>query len=657
MSRIRLLSETTVNRIAAGEVIERPAAATKELVENALDAGATRIAVCLDGGGIDRLEVTDNGIGMSAEELALCVLRHATSKLTDEALVRITTLGFRGEALPSIGAAARLQITSRPQGFPSLGSPPLGSPAGGAPAGGSPPDGSPAAGADNAWVISVEGGHVSAVAPASGAAGTRVVVRDLFFATPARRKFLKSPRIEAEHAEAVVRRLALSAPSVAFRLELDGRVVFEAPAQERIERVAALLGPDAAAVVLPVREERASQGGVLRISGYVCSPAVTRATPVAQTLIVNNRPVADPVLRTAVKVAYRDVIAAGRHAIVVLYLDVPPDELDVNVHPAKTELRFRDSGAVRSLVIGSVRRALGVGTGQVLPMPSWSSSGGRPARPYYPAPPLALSPGGGVSGGGMPIGGALGGGAAGGGALGGGALGGGALGGGVSGGFAYGNLAEAQLPFLAAPAARQVPAQAPSPDHPLGAPVAQVLDTYIIAVASDGSLVLVDQHAAHERLTHEAIREQMLDGAVRGQPLLLPAVVDLPPSDVARLAGRAGDLARLGLELEEFGAGAILVRSLPAVLGATEPGPLLRDLADEFADMDEETVLSARLDAVIARMACHGSIRAGRKLAPAEMSALLRQMENTPRAATCSHGRPTVLKLSKADIEKMFGRR
>jgi DNA mismatch repair protein MutL len=587
MSRIRLLSESTVNRIAAGEVIERPAAATKELVENALDAGATRIVVCLDGGGIDRLEVTDNGIGMSPEELALCVLRHATSKLTDEMLVRITTLGFRGEALPSIGAAARLQISSRPHH------------------------------ADHACVISVDGGHVSAVAPTSGSSGTRVVVRDLFFATPARRKFLKSPRIEAEHAEAVVRRLALSAPGVAFRLELDGRVVFEAPAQERIQRVAALLGADAAAVMLPIHEERDG----LRISGYLCSPAVTRATPVAQTLIVNNRPVSDPVLRTAVKVAYRDVIAAGRHAIVALYLDVPPDELDVNVHPAKTELRFRDASAVRSLVIGSVRRALGVGTGQVVPMPapgpSWSSFGGRPARPSYPAPPMALSPGG----------------------------------------FPRGNLAEAQLPFMGGPAARQITAQEPTPDHPLGAPVAQVLDTYVIAVASDGSLVLVDQHAAHERLTHEAIREQMLDGAVRSQPLLLPAVVDLPSGDVARLVARADDLGRLGLELEEFGAGAILVRALPAALGATEPGPLLRDLADEFADMDEQTVLSARLDAVIARMACHGSIRAGRKLGQAEMSALLRQMEETPRAATCSHGRPTVLKLSKADIEKMFGRR
>jgi DNA mismatch repair protein MutL len=548
-------------------------------VENALDAGATRITVCLDGGGIDRLEVTDNGIGMSDDELALCVLRHATSKLTDDMLVHITTLGFRGEALPSIGAAARLSITSR------------------------------AADMDHACVITVEGGAVSAVAPAAGSRGTRVVVRDLFFATPARRKFLKNARIEADHAEAVVRRLALSAPAVAFRLETDGRVVFEAPAQSRLERVAALLGPDAAAVLLPVREDRDG----LSISGYICSPAVTRATPVGQTLVVNNRPVADPVLRTAVKVAYRDVIAAGRHAIVALYLDVPPDELDVNVHPAKTELRFRDAAAIRSLVIGSVRRALGVGTGQVVPMASAFTP-----RPSYHPPSLSLTP--------VPA-------------------------------YPRHNLAEAQLPLMGAPSARRIEAFEPSADHPLGAPVAQVLDTYIIAVAADGSLVLVDQHAAHERLTHEAIREQMMQGGVRGQPLLLPAVVDMPQGDVARLAARADDLARLGLELEAFGPGAILVRSVPAALGAPEPGPLLRDLADELADMDEQTVLSARLDGIIARMACHGSIRAGRRLGQAEMSALLRQMEDTPRAATCSHGRPTVLKLSRADIEKMFGRR
>jgi DNA mismatch repair protein MutL len=595
MSRIRLLSESTVNRIAAGEVIERPAAATKELVENALDAGATRIVVCLDAGGIGRLEVIDNGIGMSAEELALCVLRHATSKLTDDNLIHITTLGFRGEALPSIGAAARLQITSRQQG------------------------------ADHASVISVEGGHVSAVAPTAGSPGTRVVVSDLFFATPARRKFLKSPRVEADHAEAVVRRLALSAPQVAFRLELDGRAVFEAPIQSRIDRVAALLGREAAAVMLPISEQREDQGTILRISGYVCSPVVNRATPAAQTLIVNSRPVADQVLRTAVKVAYRDVIAAGRHAIVALYLDVPPDELDVNVHPSKTELRFRDAASIRSMVIGSVRRALGIAIGNVIPAPGLRPppafhSWGPPPRPIYPAaPPLSLSQ--------------------------------------TAYGVAHQGMAEGQLALSGRPAVRQITAVEPSTDHPLGAPIAQVLDTYIVAVAADGSLVLVDQHAAHERLTHESIRAQMLDGSVRSQPMLMPAVIDLPAGDVARLVARAEDLARLGLELEEFGSGAILVRALPAVLGATEAAPLLRDLADEFADMDEETVLSARLDAVIARMACHGSIRAGRKLGQAEMSALLRRMEDTPRAATCSHGRPTVLKLSKADIEKMFGRR
>ncbi len=364
MSRIRLLSEATINRIAAGEVIERPAAAAKELVENALDAGATRITVALDGGGIDRLEVTDNGIGMTADELALAVLRHATSKLTDESLTRITTLGFRGEALPSIGAAARLRITSRPHQ------------------------------AEHACSIAVDGGTVSAVAPAAGPPGTRVVVRDLFFATPARRKFLKSPRTEAEQTEAVVRRLALAAPPVAFRLEIDGRVVFETPAQDRVERVAALLGSDAAAVLLPVAGEQASQPlrtpsdpirAMLRISGYVCSPAVTRATPAAQTLVVNHRPVADPVLRTAVRVAYRDVIAAGRHAVVALYLDLPPDELDVNVHPAKAELRFRDPAAVRALVIGSLRRALGVGSGQVVPIasPPGMQTGSMPPRPAY----------------------------------------------------------------------------------------------------------------------------------------------------------------------------------------------------------------------------------------------------------------------------------
>ncbi len=569
--RIRLLPERVVNRIAAGEVIERPAAAARELVENALDAGARRIAVAIAGGGSERIEVADDGCGMTADELALAVQRHATSKLADDQLIRIATLGFRGEALPSIGAAARLALTSRP------------------------------ADAAEAATISVEGGAVGPVRPAAGAPGTRVVVRDLFFATPARRKFLKTPRTEADAAEAAVRRLALAAPAVAFRCEVEGRVAFDLPAQSRAARVAALLGPDAAASLLEVAGER----GALRIAGFACAPLLTRATAAGQTLVVNGRPVADPVLRTAVRVAYRDVIPAGRHPVVALFLDLPPEELDVNVHPAKAEVRFRDPDAVRSLVIGALGRALGGGAGRAAPRPG--------LRLVHPAPPPPR------------------------------------------------HFAEAALPFAAAPAARPAAALAatlPQPtEFPLGAAVAQVLDTYIIAVAADGSLVLVDQHAAHERLTQEALREQVQAGGVRAQPLLLPAVVDLPPSHAAALVGRAAELARLGLEVEAFGPGAVLVRAMPALLGPADPAPLARDLAEEFSELDASTALAARLDAVIARMACHGSVRAGRRLNQAEMDALLRRMEATPRAATCSHGRPTFLQLTRAELERLFGRR
>jgi DNA mismatch repair protein MutL len=694
MARIRVLSETVVNRIAAGEVIERPAAAVKELVENALDAGATRVAVTLAGGGIDRIEVTDDGAGMAAADLALAVLRHATSKLSDESLVRIATLGFRGEALPSIGAAARLEITSRPQD------------------------------ADHACQIRVEGGQVTPVSPAAGPPGTRVVVRDLFFATPARRKFLKQPRTEGEHAEAAVLRLALAAPAVAFRLENEGRIAYDLPSQDRASRVAALLGPEAAAAMMPVRHER----GGLAIEGYACSPAITRATAAAQFLVVNGRPVTDPMLKAAVRVAYRDVIAHGRYPVVALFLAIPPEELDVNVHPAKTEVRFRDANAVRSLVIGGIQRGLaGLGTAagdaatsrlpehrpslrlaysrppssgiRALPLPGFTPgahaggrpgdipAGGRPpgwSGPAWPGPagpgyagpgyagPGYADPGYGAPGhagqvppGHVPPGQAP-------------------LGhlprGQVRAGQgqaapnypaalaptgypdpAHGaplGVADAQWGFAGPPAARVLPPPPPpNPAHPLGAAIAQVLDTYILAVAADGALVLVDQHAAHERLTHEAIRAQMLAGGVRSQPLLLPAVVDLPRDDAARLAERAEDLRGLGLEIEAFGPGAILVRAMPAELGVPEPAPLLRDLADELAELGETTALQARLDAVIARLACHGSIRAGRRLAQPEMDALLRRMEADPRAATCSHGRPTFLKLSRAEIEKLFGRR
>ncbi len=565
-----MLAEATINRIAAGEVIERPAAAARELVENALDAGARRVSVAIQGGGIARIEVVDDGHGMAADDLALAVQSHATSKLADDDLVRIETLGFRGEALPSIGAAARLHITSRPPGAP------------------------------HAAAIRVEGGRVGPVTPVAGSPGTRVVVEDLFFATPARRKFLKTPRAEAEAVEIAVRRLALAAPQVAFRFEADGRLAFELPAQDRAARVAALLGPEAAAVLRPVDGAR----GTLALAGFACLPTVSRVTVAGQALIVNGRPVADPMLRMAVRVAYRDIIAAGRHGIVALYLDLPPDELDVNVHPAKAEVRFRDPAEIRALVINGVARALSGGAAQAAPV----SFARRPALNLVR--PLERPSG----------------------------------------------FSEAILAFPLPPAARQPPPPPPS-EFPLGAPIAQVLDTYVIAVAADGSLVLVDQHAAHERLTHEALRAQLLEGGVRAQPLLLPSVVDLPHADAARLAHHAPALARLGLELEPFGPGAILVRALPALLGAPDPAPLLRDLAEELAEHDESTALDARLDAAIARLACHGSVRAGRRLAPAEMDALLRRMEATPRAATCSHGRPTFLKLSRAEIERLFGRR
>lgn len=581
--RIRLLPEALVNRIAAGEVIERPAAVVKELVENALDAGARRIAIAITGGGVERISVSDDGAGIAEADLPLAVARHATSKLGDDQLIRITTLGFRGEALPAIGAAARLAITSRP------------------------------AAADHAMTLRVAGGRVFDPVPAAGPPGTEVVVSDLFFATPARRKFLKSPRVEAEAAEATARRLALAAPEVAFRFETDGRLAFERPAESRARRVAALLGTLEAQALLPLEMAR----GGLRLAGFAGAANLTRASGVAQYFIVNRRPVIDPVLRMALRIAYRDVIPAGRHPVAALYLDLPAEEVDVNVHPAKTELRFREPDVVRGLIIAALRAALAAPIGVAAP------------------PPMRFAAPSGHAAAALP---------------------------------STRHFAEARLPLAAPPAARQIapdPAQmpptegaAPSPEpHPLGAPLAQIWDTYILALAADGALVLVDQHAAHERLTEETLAAEWRAGGVRAQPLLLPAVVELPQADVARLASASAELARFGLEIEPFGREAVLVRALPAVLGTPDPGPLLRDLADELAESGEAQALALRLDAVIGRLACHGSIRAGRKLGGGEMAALLRQMEATPRAATCSHGRPTFLKLSRAEIERLFGRR
>lgn len=572
MAAIRRLPQAIANRIAAGEVIERPAAAAKELIENALDAGAQRISVAIEAGGIGALEVVDDGAGMTAADLALAIERHATSKLADDDLVHITTLGFRGEALPSIGAAARLAITSR------------------------------TADAAHATTIRVEGGRIFPLVPAAGPPGTRVLVRDFFFATPARRKFLKRPQTEAEHVEAVVRRLALVAPGVAFRLAAEGRVVLERPAEDLKERLAALLGPEAAAQLVPVTAER----GPFQLVGFAARPAYTRASAAHQFLAVNHRPVADPVLRVGVRVAYRSLIPPGRHPVVALFLSIPAEDLDVNVHPAKTELRFRDPGVIRALVIGGLNRALAA------PAQSADAPPAAPALHLAPAPITRV-----------PMG-----------------------------------FAEEVLPLAAPPSVRPiVPSPEPSPAHPLGAAVAQVLDTYIIAVTADENVVLVDQHAAHERLTRERLAAERAKGAIRAQRLLMPAIVDLAPADVARLAAHGAELAELGLVLESFGPTSVLVRALPAALGEPDPAPLVRDLADELSELGEGIALTTRLDQVLASLACHHSVRAGRRLAQAEMDALLRSMEATPLSGTCPHGRPTFVKLAKADLERLFARR
>ncbi|HEV7458415.1 MAG TPA: DNA mismatch repair endonuclease MutL [Roseococcus sp.] len=562
---IRLLPDATANRIAAGEVVERPAAVVKELVENALDAGARHIRVELEEGGIGRVLVEDDGHGMSPEDLELCVERHATSKLPEEAtLFAIGTLGFRGEALPSIGAVARLTLTT------------------------CPPQGA-------AHRITVEGGRKGLVQPASGAPGTRVEVTDLFFATPARRKFLRSPRSEGEAAMDALRRLALAWPFVGFEASLDGRRVLNLAPSSREARIEALLGPEFTAAARPVEGPG--------ITGLAGGPAFTRATSAEQHFVVNGRPVKDPMLRMALRAAYRDVSAPGRHPVAALFLEVPPAEVDVNVHPMKTELRFRDSAGVRGAVISALRRALGQG----VVGGSLGYAGPSGLRFSTPPPPLT-------------------------------------------------GFAEARLPLGFAPPApvEQAPAEPVPEDHPLGRAVAQVMDTYILAEAPDGALILVDQHAAHERLTHERLNAELLEGGVRSQPLLLPAVVELPGA--ARLVEAAPDLARLGLEVEGFGQGAVLVRALPALLGTADPAPMLRDLAEELAEGGEGQALALRLDAAVARLACHGSVRAGRRLTPAEMDALLRAMERTPRAATCSHGRPTYLRLGAGEMARLFGR-
>ncbi len=584
---IRRLSESIVNRIAAGEVVERPASAVKELVENAIDAGARHIDITVRDGGQSLISVADDGCGIARDELALALERHATSKLPEDDLWSISTLGFRGEALPSIASVSRMTLASRPKG------------------------------AAEGWKIQVEGGDMGAVEPAALAEGTRVEVRDLFFATPARLKFLKSPRTELDHAVDWVHRLAMAHPHVAFTLTDGTRTpVRLTVALSRLDRLAQILGRDFAANALAIDAER---DGV-RLSGHASLPTLNRPTSREQYLFVNGRAVRDKQLLGAVRAAYMDFLASDRHPVLALFLDLPASAVDVNVHPAKTEVRFRDSGSVRGLVVGGLKHAL--------------AGAGHRAATTVASSTLASFRSGGFGGGSYSIPPAM-----------------------------SRGMAEAAAIYQA-PLMRTVPsmpAAAPEPaadegEHPLGSARCQVHGTYIVAQTSDG-LVIVDQHAAHERLVYERMKAALANGGIKRQGLLLPEVVELGDAGAARLVERKDELAELGLVLEAFGQGAVVVRETPALLGQADVANLVRDLADELQEFDQALSLKDRLADVCGTLACHGSVRAGRRLAPSEMDALLRQMEVTPHAGQCNHGRPTYVELKLADIERLFGRR
>ncbi|WP_337995903.1 DNA mismatch repair endonuclease MutL [Oleispirillum naphthae] len=598
---IRLLPPDLVDRIAAGEVVERPAAAVKELVENALDAEAARVAVILRDGGRSLIAVTDDGCGMTAEELALAVERHATSKLPTGDLTHIDHFGFRGEALPSIGAVSRLTLTSR------------------------------TAAADSAWTLTVEGGAKGRAEPAAHPPGTRVEVRDLFYATPARLKFLKAPRTEAAHALDAVTRLAMAHPQIGFSFSDDGRERLSLPPEKgdlfdaRLARLRRILGRDFAENAVAVDIDREG----LRLTGYAGLPTFNKGTAQEQYLFVNGRPVRDRLLLGAVRGAYRDVLAHDRHPVVALFLTVDPEFVDVNVHPAKAEVRFREPGLVRSLIVSGLKAAIG-------------GAGFRAADAAERAL-AAFRPQGGSSGFGRP------GPAAGPRA---------ALDAAIS--FqAPAGLAEA-LPGLSLPPGGAVRGSGDAPveppqDYPLGQARAQLHETYIVAQTADG-LVIVDQHAAHERIVLERIKAEIAAAGVKRQVLLLPEVVEMTAAEAERVAARGAELAAFGLVVEPFGETALVVREIPAALGAADVRALVKDIADGLLEWDDATALTDRLERVLATIACHGSVRAGRRLSVEEMNALLRRMEVTPRAGQCNHGRPTWVELKLADVERLFGR-
>jgi DNA mismatch repair protein MutL len=599
MSRIRRLPDHLVDRIAAGEVVERPASVVKELVENAIDAGARRIDIALEEGGRRLVLVEDDGCGMEADELPLALERHATSKLDDERLIRITTLGFRGEALPSIAAVSRFTLTSR------------------------------TASAACAYRIRAEAGRLGPVEPAAGPPGTQVVVRDLFFALPARLAFLKSERSETAAAREVVQRLALARPEIAFRLRADGRTLLDLrPAAEvrgmpSLERVAQLVGRDFADDAIVLDAERDG----LRLSGFASLPTCTRNHPRDQYLFVNGRPVQDRLLRACLRAAYSDLVFGDRQPIAVLFLDLPPECVDVNVHPQKSEVRFREPDLVRGLVIGALRRALAEHGHRSPVRVRLGAAAASAARPQALTP--SRMP--------LPIG---------------------------SPAVAVPGLAEAAQSFVAAgpPAAGEgedgmAAAAVAQRQGPLGRALGCLHDTWIIAAGEDG-LIIVDQHAAHERIVYERLKAQLRAGGVARQLLLMPQVVELSEDERAVLLHEAETLCSLGLVLEAFGPQAVIVRELPALLGeVADLRQLLRDLAHDLHELGEALSLRERLERVLATVACHGSVRAGHQLSLAEMDALLRAIEQTPYSAQCNHGRPTWVQLGRAELEKLFGRR
>ena len=603
---IRQLPPDAVNRIAAGEVVERPAAAVKELVENALDAGAAHISIVIEGGGLERIIVEDDGCGMTGEDMTLALQRHATSKLTPDEnglidLLNIHTMGFRGEALPSIASVSRMTITSRAYGL-------------------------------DAAEMFIEAGRIEGPKPAAwagrGQTGTRIEVRDLFHATPARLKFMKSERSETMAISDVLRRLAMSRSDVGFSYESNGRSVFRYAAEPvgedgRLSRLGAIMGREFRENALAIDAEREG----VRIRGFAGLPTLSRGNSQMQFLFVNGRPVKDRMLNGVIRAAYQDFLARDRHPMAALFVELEPEYVDVNVHPAKTEVRFRDAGNVRGLIIGALRHALaGAGhrastsvadyalgkvqvpeaqTGSIFRQPS---SGFAPRAHIPPAPQVFAEP--------------------------------------------------AQTPFAPddAPTARVEDPVDAAPDFPLGVARAQLHETYVVAQTEDG-IVIVDQHAAHERLVYEDMKRQMDAGGVKRQALLIPDIVELTEDEAHRVLARSNELAELGLEIEPFGAGTICVRATPALFGEMDVQGLIRDLVDDFTEYEAGLALKERFEEVMGNMACRGSVRAGRRLNAQEMNALLRQMEATPHSGQCNHGRPTYVELKLADIERLFGRR